>query len=428
MLVTNNPWWILGHLNDVAVVAPIFHRGRLVGFAECMAHLSDIGGCLSASPRELWEEGLIIPPLKVLEDGRENATFFQMLRANVRVPEQILSDLRALISGCKVMQRAVGAFLDDTGLPDLDDLGEAICTHSRETMRAAIRRALPDGRYHGVTEIAGAGTPLRIEATLTAKDGELHIDFSGSSPQQSVGINCTLVYTHVWAVYTIKCLFCPALPNNEGTFAPIRVTAPAGSFLNPNPLAPVRLKSSSGHFVPDALFEALQGVLEDRMIAESGNKFAVLFSGQRDSARGAGGFAESMFIMGGMGARSRRNGLDCRSFPANSSNMPVEVLEATVPVLVHHKRIRRGSGGEGRYRGGAGQEFEFESVSDSPMMVRASHGKLTLPPKGLRGGGDGATGGILRNGESVPDKTPVYLRKGDVMTLRTPGSGGMGEA
>ncbi|HYC48112.1 MAG TPA: hydantoinase B/oxoprolinase family protein [Burkholderiales bacterium] len=423
MLITNNPWWIMGHLNDVAVVAPLFHRGRLVAFAECMAHMSDIGGCLSASPREVYEEGLIIPPTKIMERGRENETFFNLLKANVRVPVQISSDLRALISGCQVMQRELSLFLDDTRMRDLSALGGAIMAHSRKTMRRAIREAIPNGVYHGETVIEGSANPLEIKVTITAKDGTLDIDFTGSSPQRDVGVNCTLVYTHVWSVYIMKCLLVPALPNNEGTFSPIRVRAPEGCFLNPRFPAPVRLKSSSGHFIPDAIVEALQGVLKDRLIAESGNKFAMLFSGRRENGRP---FAESMFIMGGMGARSRQNGLDCSSFPANSSNLPVEILEACVPVRVHEKRIRRDSGGAGAHRGGCGQAFEFESTSDVPVMVRASHGKLTIPPKGLLGGGDGATGGIWLNGKSVPDKTPVTLRKGDVMRLETPGSGGMG--
>jgi N-methylhydantoinase B len=128
-----------------------------------------------------------------------------------------------------------------------------------------------------------------------------------------------------------------------------------------------------------------------------------------------------------MGARARKNGLHCSSFPANSSNLPVEVLEATVPVRVHTKRIRRDSGGEGAHTGGCGQEFEFESISELPMMVRASHGKLAIPPKGLLGGRDGRTGGIYMNDRPIADKTPVTLRKGDVVRLETPGSGGMGQ-
>lgn len=426
MLITNNPWWILGHLNDVAVVAPLFHQGRLVGFAECMAHMSDIGGCISASPREIYEEGFIIPPLKVMEAGRENQTFFALLRANVRVPQQIQSDLRALISGCEVMQREVVRFLTDTGLPDLEAIGTRICSHSEKTMRDAIRRAIPNGRYHGETMIEGSGTPLTIAVTIDAVDGELTIDFAGSSPQQSTGINCTMVYTHVWAVYIIKCLLCPTLPNNEGTFAPLKVRAPEGCFLNPRHPAPVRLKSSSGHFIPDAIVEALQGVLEHGLLAESGNKFAVLMSGRLQRHGRERPFSESMFIMGGMGARSAKDGLHCLSFPANSSNMPIEVLEACVPVRVLEKRIRRDGGGAGTFRGGGGQVFRFASVASAPMIVRASHGKLGIAPKGLRGGGDGATGAILKNGAAIADKTPVTLLPGDVMTLITPGSGGMG--
>lgn len=422
MLITNNPWWIMGHLNDVAVVAPLFHRKRLVGFAECMAHMSDIGGCLSASPREVYEEGLIIPPTKIMQAGEENDTFFNLLKANVRVPLQISSDMRGLISGCQVMQRELVRFLSDTGMPDLQALGKAITTHSLRTMRAAIRKTIPDGVYHGETDIEGSGAGLTIKVTITAKKGALDIDFTGSSKQQDVGVNCTLVYTHVWSAYIIKCLLCPALPNNAGTFAPIHVHAPEGSFLNPRFPAPVRLKSSSGHFVPDAIVEALQGVLKDKLIAESGNKFVVLFSGRTGEGRA---YSDSMFIMGGMGARSAKAGLHCASFPANSSNLPVEILETTVPVRVHHKRIRTGSGGAGRFAGGCGQDFEFESVSDAQMLVRASHGKLSLPPKGLKGGRDGDTGAILLNGKPIADKTSVRLNKGDVMQLLTPGSGGM---
>lgn len=422
MLITNNPWWILGHLNDVAVVAPLFHRNRLIGFAECMAHMTDIGGCLSASPKEVYEEGLIIPPLKLMAEGVESATFFSMLKANVRVPLQIAGDLRGLMAGCQVMQRELDLFLADTGMRNLDGLAMAITAHSERTMRRAIRTAIPPGIYHGETRLEGAGVPLEIRVAVTARNGVLDIDFTGSSAQQDSGINCTPVYTHVWSTYIIKCLLCPALPNNEGTFAPIRVSAPEGTFLNPRFPAPVRLKSSSGHFIPDAIVDALQGVLADRLVAESGNKFSVMFSGRSAAGRP---FSESMFIMGGMGARAHKHGLNCASFPANSSNLPVEILEATVPVRVHHKRIRRESGGAGEFSGGCGQDFAFESVAASAMTVRASHGKLGLPPKGLLGGGDGQTGAILLNGKPIADKTPVKLAQGDVMRLLTPGSGGM---
>ena len=422
MLITNNPWWVMGHLNDVAIVAPLFHKKRLVGFAECMAHMADIGGCISSTPKELYEEGFIIPPMKILERGEENRTLFSLLQANVRVPRQIASDVRALISGCQVMQRKLAEFLVDNDMEDLQHLGKAIVQQSEKVMRAAIRSAIPDGIYRGETVVQEGNDPLEFKVALTAKGGKLKIDWTGSSAQRTVGDNCTLVYTSVWSTYTIKCLLCPRLPNNEGTFAPIVVTAPEGSVLNPRHPAPVRLKGNTGHYIPDAIIDALKDVIGERCLAESGNKFSVIFSGRNVHDRP---FFDSMFLMGGMGARAGKDGLHCICFPANSSNLPTEVLESSFPVLVRHKKLRQDSGGAGRSQGGSGQEFEFESRSERPLMVRAAHGKLGIAPKGLLGGSDGATGGIYLNGLTVPDKQPMTLKHGDVVRLVTPGSGGM---
>jgi N-methylhydantoinase B len=422
MLVTNNPWWIMGHLNDIAVVAPLFHRGRLVAFAECMAHMPDIGGCLSGSPREVYEEGLIIPPVKALEAGKENALFFAMLGANVRVPNQVSADVRALVIGCRVMEAKLSEFLAEQRMNSLDDLGEAILRRSRQAMRQAVRETIPDGDYDGSTNVDGFNEPLHIHARVQVRGGEVKVDFSGSSRQSDQGINCTLVYTAVWSTYIIKCLAAPHVPNNEGTFSSIQVTAPPGCFLNPRFPAPVRMKPASGHYIPEAIIDALKEVVKDQIVAESGNKFLVDFAGRDAAGRP---FSDLMFIMGGMGARGRKDGLHCMSFPANSSNLPVEVLESTIPVRVVYKRIRPDSGGAGRYRGGCGQEFAFQSVSETPLTVRAAHGKLATAPNGLRGGLPGAAGALLLNGAPIPDKMPTVLSPGDIMTLIVPGSGGM---
>lgn len=422
VLVTNDPWWIMGHLNDIAVVGPLFHEGRLVGFAECMAHMADIGGCLSASPREVYEEGLIIPPLKIAERGRENETFFRMLEANVRVPRQVGSDVRALMTGCHVMEEKLSAYLADHDLPDLVALGGAIMGQSERAARKALAEAIPNGTYVGQASVDGFGAPLFIRANITATDGDIAIDFAGSSPQASHGINCTYVYTNVWATYTMKCLAAPEIPNNEGTFAPIQVTAPEGSFLNPRFPAPVKMKPSSGHYVPIAVIDALKDVVPRRILAESGNKFLVYVSGRTEKDRP---FSDLMFIMGGMGARATKDGLNCMSFPANSSNLPVEVLEASIPLRVRKKVLRADSGGAGKFRGGLGQEIEFESLSSKPVTMRAEHGKLDTAPLGYRGGLEGAGGGAYLNNRPVPDKLPVVLNKGDVLRLEVPGSGGM---
>jgi N-methylhydantoinase B len=422
MLITNNPWWLMGHLNDIAIVAPIFYQGRLAGFAECMAHMADIGGCVSATPRELYEEGLIIPPLKVVKGGREDLTLFAMLEANVRVPRQIAGDVRALMAGCGVMQAKVGEFLRQHGMRDLNPLAVAILKRSEAAMRKGIAASIPDGVYEGATSVDGFEEPLHIRVRLSARAGEVDLDFTGSSPQSSFGINCTLVYTHVWSAYTIKCVAGPYVPNNEGTFAPIRVRAPVGSFLNPRFPAPVKMKPGSGHYIPVAILNALAEVVPKRILAESGNKTLVEFTGRDEMGRA---FSDLMFVMGGMGARATKDGLHCISFPANSSNLPVEVLELAIPVRVHHKRLRPDSGGPGRFRGGCGQELELESVSPQPLTVLADHGKLNTSPAGLRGGSPGAAGGNFLNGQPVPDKVPLVLRTGDVLRFEVPGSGGM---
>ena len=182
MVATNNPWWIMGHLNDIAVVAPLFHRGRLVAFAECMAHMADIGGSLSGAPRDVYEEGLIIPPLKIFERGRENATFFAMLEANVRVPSQVAGDVRALAAGCAVMERKLSEFLDRHDLPDLADLGATIRARSERTMRRALAATIPDGVYQGETTVDGFDEPLLIRARVARTS---MAERSGAAPSRS---------------------------------------------------------------------------------------------------------------------------------------------------------------------------------------------------------------------------------------------------
>jgi ABC-type nitrate/sulfonate/bicarbonate transport system ATPase subunit len=226
VLVTNNPWWVMGHLNDIAFMAPLFFRGRLVGFAETMAHLADIGGCLSARPRELFEEGLIIPPLKAVEEGRDNKTFFDLVRANVRVPEQVTSDMGALIAGCRVLEAKLGEFLEAHGLATLDPLADEIIARSEQAMRQGIRENIPDGVYRGETSVDGFDEPLFVRVRADVRDGEVEFDFEGTSPQCEFGINCSDVYRDVWCAFAVKCLAAPELPGNEGTFRPISAHAP----------------------------------------------------------------------------------------------------------------------------------------------------------------------------------------------------------
>ena len=202
VVVTNNPWWIMGHLNDIGFVAPLYARGRLVGFAETMAHMADIGGCLSAQPRELYEEGLIVPPLKAVEGGRENETFFAMLEANVRVPQQVASDVRALITGCRLLEAKLAEFLDRHAMADLDDLASAILEHSETAMRRAIAETIPEGTYHGMSSVDGREGPTEIHAHVRSRGGEILVDFTGTAPparlrhQLDAGVHVRMEHVH----------------------------------------------------------------------------------------------------------------------------------------------------------------------------------------------------------------------------------------
>jgi N-methylhydantoinase B len=387
-----------------------------------MAHMADIGGSLSARPRELFEEGLIVPPLKAVEAGRDNATFFDMVRANVRVPDQVISDMRALITGCRVMEAKLGDFLQAHGLSSLDPLAGAIIARSEAAMRRGIRERIPEGEYFGETSIDGFDAPLKICVRATVKDGEVDLDFTGTSPQSEFGINCTDIYRHVWSTFTIKCIAAPDLPGNEGTFRPIRSSAPEGTLVSPKFPAPVKMKPVTGHYVPVAILDAFRDVLPRNIVAESGKKTLLYLSGQREDGSA---FSDLTFVMGGIGARSTKDGIHCTSFPGNAGAIPIEVLESVMPVLVRHKHLRPDSGGPGRFRGGCGTDFEFESRGSAPLVVQAEHGKLGTPPVGSRGGSDGAGGRHLLNGQPIPDKQPMTLQNGDVVRILTPGSGGM---
>jgi N-methylhydantoinase B len=422
VLVSNNPWWLMGHLNDIAFMAPLFYRGKVVGFAETMAHMADIGGSLSARPRELFEEGLIVPPLKAVEAGRDNATFFDLVRANVRVPQQVISDMRALITGCRVLEAKLGEFLRVHGLVSLDPLADQIIARSEAAMRRGIRESIPDGEYRGETSVDGFAEPLHIRVRANVKRGEVDLDFTGTSPQSEFGINCTDIYRHVWCTFTIKCLAAPELPGNEGTFRAIRSHATPGTLVSPKYPAPVKMKPATGHYIPIAILDAFRDVLPRNMLAESGKKSLLYLSGRREDGSP---FSDLTFVMGGIGARATKDGLHCTTFPGNAGAIPIEVLESVTPILVRHKHLRPDSGGPGRFRGGCGTDFAFESRSPEPLVAQAEHGKLDTPPRGSRGGGAGAGGSHLLNGRPIPDKQPVTLKQGDVVRILTPGSGGM---
>lgn len=427
VLLTNDPWMGTGHTPDMNVATPIFRGGRLVGFAGGVSHVVDIGGIpYSASARDVYEEGLRIPPCKLYSEGKRTKLLFDLFEYNTRAPEQVIGDIEALVTANAMGAQRLLDLMDEAGIEDLAPLATAIQSASEQAMRKALGR-IPDGDYHHELWMDGFEEPLRIRALVRVAGGEIWIDFDGSSPQVSRGINSVLPYTYAYTAFGVKSLLNPETPNNQGAFRPIHVTAPRGSFLNPVPPAPVGARNLTGHILPFAVYGALARVVPDRVAALGGSapSWALALHGRHADDRP---FSLVLFLSGGLGATASRDGNACVSFPGLVANVPVELTEHLAPVLVHAKRLRPDSGGVGRQRGGLGQEVIIESVSKSPMRVSIQAERIRTPAEGLLGGGPGARGETLVNDRPAADsKGVVTLEQGDRITLRLPGGGGFGD-
>lgn len=425
-LITNNPWLATGHLPDITIVTPIFYEGKLVAFAGSAAHSPDVGGTHGATAREIYEEGVCIPPMFLYRRGRRNDEMLDLFLNNVRLPEQVLGDIEAQVTANDVCRKKAIDFLRTTGLRDFERLSAAVHERSEKAMRDAIAR-IPDGDYAASVQADGVeGAPTRIECRISVAGSQMTVDYTGSSTQIHRGINCTMNYTQAYSIYPLKCVLDPLTRRNEGSYRPITVTAPEGSILNARHPAPVGARHLTGHLLCCAIYQALSDVLPDKVIADSGGTPAmrVRFSG-RSAARGA--FAQILFASGGMGASSRCDGLSTTAFPTNSGAGSIEALEAVAPLLVRRKEYRTDSGGAGRQRGGLGQVCEVENITDEPVLVGLLADRQHHPALGLHGGLSGAaTGVVLGDGTRPPLKTQVTLRPGQYIALHFAGGGGYG--
>lgn len=419
--ITNDPWLSDGHLYDHSVVMPIFAFGQLAGYVEITEHLSDIGGTISAIPRDLVEEGLLIPPLRIADRGAENDELLRFIAANLRTPAQNIGDIRGMIAAAGVCARKVVEFLSQNGLRTLDALAEEIGARSERATREAIRRTIPPGTYEGIRVGDGYHGPLRVQVQVQVSDGDVRLDFRGTSEQTDVGTNSPYNHNYAWAAFAIHAIANIDLPANYGSFLPIHMEAPEGSILNPKRGAPVRMRALSCILIPDAIFDALSNAIPERVVAQTGSPpwierlFGIDEGGRR--------FAEMMIVQGGMGARARKDGISCVSFPNNASNTPVEVLEQTLPLIYEERSIRAGSAGAGRHRGGFGLREVFRVLHDVDAVLQNSH--LQTSPLGLKGGLPGARGIARINDEPVAGLSHRRLRAGDRVALSLPGGGGM---
>lgn len=426
-VITNDPWMATGHLPDVTMAAPVFHRGMLVGFSGTIAHLPDIGGSLwAADCRELFEEGLRIPPMKMLVEGRPPDNVMDFILGNVRVPDQVQGDLNAQITAHLVCARRLSEFLDDAGIVDLTALSDALQGHADHAMRAAID-AVPDGVYrHEITADGFDADETRINCTLTVRGPTLQVDYAGTSRQIGRGLNSVMNYTYAYSVYPIKCALDPLTPRNAGSYRSVSVEAPLGCLLNPRYPAPVGARQLTGHLLAGAIYGALAQAVPDKVIAECGSAptTRAVFSGvDRQGHR----FSQILFASGGMGAGPGQDGNACTAFPTNTGAGSIEAFESISPLIVWRKQLRQDSGGAGRFRGGLGQEVEIEVVSPEPVHLSLLSDRQKHAAQGSLGGSPGATVEImLADGTRPHPKSRTTLKPGDRLILRYSGGGGYG--
>jgi N-methylhydantoinase B len=426
VLVTNDPWLTAGQVNDLTVVTPIFRAGRLVAFFASTCHSADIGGrVLSGEARDVFEEGLQIPIVKLASAGRVNEELLAIVRANVRTPGETVGDLYAQMAANEVGGRSLLALLGELGLDELDPVAAEITGRSEHAMRDAIG-GIPNGVYEAEAPSDGFDEDVFLRARVTVEDEDLAIDFAGSSPESPHGINLVFNYTHAYASFAVKAAIAPDVPHNAGSFRPVHVSAPPGSVLNCLRPAPVASRHLIGHLLPGLIFRALAPALPGGVIAGSADAlWLILWSGRADDGAP---FSQTVFQAGGMGARAVKDGLSAIGFPSGVGGVPAEVVEALTPLVQRRRELRADSGGAGRWRGGLGQVSEMTCRSGRPWSVSALVDRTRFPAPGLDGGGDGAAGEVELAGRGpLPPKRTIALEPDARVVLRVPGGGGYGD-
>jgi N-methylhydantoinase B len=314
--------------------------------------------------------------------------------------------------------------MQEFGLESLDVIADEIITRSERAMREAIRR-LPNGVYRNSLTCDGWGEPLTIQAKVLIEDDELVVDFTGTSPEVPYGVNVVLNYTIAYTTYALKAAICPEVPNNEGSFRPVRIQAPEGSILNCRRPAPVAARHVVGHFAPECVLGALAPVLGERALAEGANTIWNIQAAGKWPTGAPFHFVAMM--AGGMGARSCKDGLSAAIFPSGIRGTPVEIVESASPLVITRKELRCDSGGAGLYRGGLGQEVHLRVRSAAPLIFTAMFDRTKFPARGLHGGAPGAHGEVqLDDGATLPPKGKHTIAPERTLILRLPGGGGFG--
>jgi N-methylhydantoinase B len=431
VFITNDPWALAGHLNDVCVMSPVFYKDKLTAFTACVFHHSDIGGRVSSDNHDVFEEGLFIPLVKLYDGGVLNQSVIDMIRWNVRTSDEVVGDIRSQIAANHVCAEKICQMVKENDLDSLDDLADQIISRTEKSMREEIEK-IPDGIYkaEGMIEQMKGQKDVLIKAAVEVKGSDIMVDLDGSSLQVNWGGNVVYNFTYAYVFMAMKSMFGPDIPNNDGCARPLKLRAPEGSVVNCKFPAAVAARLVIGHFITEIIYRALSSVLPDKVIAASGGTPAQMnvFYGKRNDGRPW----HSVIIRGGgMGAGSVNDGNYVYIFPANGANTPIEIFENDTPLIVENRELLANSGGPGRMKGGLGQREVFKVPDDKyapvpPVNLGIQAGRHIHPPEGLFGGKPGTKAQFLVNGVSGNPFGLTQLKPGDVVTIDAAGGGGYG--
>ncbi|KAA3647927.1 MAG: hydantoinase B/oxoprolinase family protein [Chloroflexi bacterium] len=435
MVTLNDPYRGGTHLPDITLVAPIFVKDELFGFAANRAHHADVGGMTAGSmpiAQELFQEGLIIPPIKLIEAGEINQGNWNLILANVRTPVERAGDLRAQIAANQRGVQRMQELANQYGIEDLSNYATALLDYT-ERMTRNLLAEIPNGEYSFADALDDDGIsdePIPIKVSIKIEDHAATVDFNGSAPQQKGSVNAVYAITLSAVYYVFRCLLSADVPNNSGSLRPIQVIAPESSVVNashPAPVAGGNVETSQR--ITDVLLGALSQAMPDRIPAASQGTMNNTLIGGIDP-RNKRSFTYYETICGGMGARPGKDGASgIHTHMTNTLNTPVEALEFAYPLQVMRYEIREGTGGAGQFKGGNGVYRDIKVLIEAQATQLSERRKTK--PYGLEGGEPGSQGVniLIRDSKEteLPSKGTFDLKAGDILSVRTPGGGGYGK-
>jgi N-methylhydantoinase B len=436
VVVLNDPYLGAGHLPDLFAMSPAFAGDRLVGFVASCVHLTDVGGPAPGSQAvvgvtDLVEEGLRLLPTRAYRRGEPVREILGLIAANVRVPEIVLGDIRAQRAALFVGATKLSELHARVGTETLQQVADEILDRSEQAVRRELS-TIDQGTVRFVDHVDdyGPGTPpIRMEVAVTVSEGEIVFDFTGTDPQTPSSLNCTLSYTKAYCYWVTKAITTrDTIPQNEGQLRPVRVVAPPGCFFNPVPPAALGGRALMNQRIVELIFGALAQAMPERVCAASGQWVNPIFGGT--DPRTDRQFIFYDYVMAGVGARATKDGIDAISPVVSVENIPVEAQEGRNPIVVERYELIPDSGGAGRHRGGLGVRKDIRLLADGVVLSNLTD-RHVFAPYGLDGGGNGALGSIVLNPGTAHErrlhsKERVRLERGDVVSFRCAGSGGVG--